>query len=63
VRTTINLPDGLINEAMKLSKCRTKTALFKLALENIIQKEKIAGIKQYRGKLDLEIDLNETRER
>ncbi len=43
MRTTINLPDGLVNEAMKLSKCRTKTALFKMALENIIQKEKKTG--------------------
>jgi len=39
MRTTINLPEDLIKKALKLSRCRTKTALFKMALENIILKE------------------------
>ncbi len=63
MRTTINLPDKLVDEAMKVSRCKTKTDLFKLALENIIRKEKISDIRKYRGKIDLDADLDKLRDR
>ena len=46
MRTTVNIPEGLINEALKITKSKTKTELIKLALENIIQKNKIMGLKK-----------------
>jgi len=33
------------------------------ALEELIRKSKISGLKKYRGKVDLDIDLNEIRDR
>lgn len=63
MRTTINLPEDLIKKALKLSRCRTKTALFKMALENIILKEEVTGIKDFKGKIDLDIDLDTIRDR
>jgi len=63
MRTTIDLPDTLINEAMALTHIKTKTDLIKTALINLIQKEKIKEIKKYYGKLDLDIDLNVLRNR
>ena len=63
MRTTLDIPEGLINEALKITQSRTKTELIKLALENIIQKNKILGLKKFRGKLDLDIDLNSLRNR
>ena len=38
MRTTLDIPETLINEALKITQSRTKTELIKLALENIIQK-------------------------
>ncbi len=58
MRTTLELPEKLIEEAMALTHIHTKTALIKTALHNIIQKEKIKDIKKFYGKIDLEIDLN-----
>ncbi len=63
MRTTIDIPEKLINEAMKVTKSRTKTELIKTALSEIIQKNKIKLIKNYKGKIDLKIDLNTVRNR
>ncbi len=64
MRTTINLPEDLIKEALRVSQCRTKTMLFKLALNNIIQQNKIVRLKDFKGKVDLSnIDLNTLRKR
>ncbi|NLK45692.1 MAG: type II toxin-antitoxin system VapB family antitoxin [Treponema sp.] len=63
MRTTLDLPEALIDEAMALMNIQTKTELIKIALTNLIQKEKIKRIKSYYGKVDLEIDLNTLRKR
>ena len=63
MRTTLDIPESLINEALRITHSRTKTELIKLALENIIRKNKIMGLKKYRGKIDLDIDLNTLRKR
>ena len=63
VRTTLDLPEALIEEAMALTHISTKTDLIKAALQNLIQKEKVRSIKQYFGKVDLDIDLDSLRKR
>jgi hypothetical protein len=63
MRTTLDLPDSLVFEAMKLTKMKTKTGLLKIALSNLIEKEKIKNIKKYYGKVNLDIDLNALRKR
>ncbi|MCL2472385.1 MAG: type II toxin-antitoxin system VapB family antitoxin [Treponema sp.] len=63
MRTTLELPDELVNEALDLTKIPSKTGLIKYALENIIRQEKIKGINSYFGKLNLDIDLNKLRSR
>jgi len=63
MRTTLELPDTLVNEAMSLTKIPTKTGLIRFALENVIQREKINGLSKYFGKLNLDIDLDKLRNR
>jgi len=63
MRTTLELPDTLVHEAMNLTKITTKTELIKSALENVIQREKIKGLTSYFGKVNLEIDLDKMRKR
>ena len=63
MRTTLDLPAPLIDEAQRLTHSKTKTQVITLALENLIQKEKIQGIKGFRGKLKLDIDLDSLRKR
>ena len=63
MRTTLDLPGDLIDEAMKLSRHRTKTAVIIAALEDFIRKSRIQGLKEFRGKIDLDIDMNAVRGR
>ncbi len=63
MRTTLDIPESLMNEAMRLTHARTKTELIRVALVNLIQKEKIQGLKDYFGKVDLELSLDTLRDR
>jgi|UniRef100_A0A7C3E9Q9 Arc/MetJ family transcription regulator len=63
MRTTLDLPEDLIQEAMKITHISTKTDLIKIALQNLIQKEKSKELKDYFGKINLDIDLDVLRKR
>jgi Arc/MetJ family transcription regulator len=63
MRTTLDLPEKLLNEAMEITRTGTKTGVIVLALRELIRKSKIADLKKYRGKIDLDIDLEELRNR
>lgn len=61
MRVTIDLPEHLLNQAMKLTHTNTKASVIVLALEELIRKSKIADLKQDKGQIDLNIDLKTTR--
>ena len=63
MRTTLDLPENLLNEAMKVTHTNTKTAVIIKALEELIRKSKISELKKYKAKIDLDINLNEIRDR
>jgi hypothetical protein len=63
MRTTLNLPKDLIDEAMKTTRINTKTQVIITALEDLIRKSKISGLKEFKGKVDLNIDMNAVRGR
>lgn len=63
MRTTLDLPESLIQEAMDLTRIKTKTEVIKTALQNLIQKEKVKDLKKYYGKIELDIDLDNLRNR
>jgi len=63
MRTTLDLPKHLIDEAMKATNINTKTQLIITALEDLIRKSKISGLKEFKGKVDLDIDINSLRGR
>ncbi|MBN2706590.1 MAG: type II toxin-antitoxin system VapB family antitoxin [Deltaproteobacteria bacterium] len=61
MRTTLDLPEKLLDEAMKATHIQTKTKVIVTALEELIRKSKITELKKYKGKVDLDIDLNTLR--
>ena len=63
MRTTLDLPENLLIDAMKATHIKTKTKVIITALEELIRKNKIAGLKKFKGKLDLDIDMNKLRGR
>jgi Arc/MetJ family transcription regulator len=63
MRTTLNLPEDLIEEAMNVTQSRTKTDVITLALRNLVRQQKLAELKDYFGKVDLDVDLDSLRKR
>ncbi len=57
MRTTLDLPEDLLNEAMSVADTKTQTVVIIKALEELIRKSTISDIKRYKGKLNLEIDI------
>ncbi|MCX7010958.1 MAG: type II toxin-antitoxin system VapB family antitoxin [Candidatus Sumerlaeota bacterium] len=63
MRTTLDLPDRLVEEAMRVSHQKTKTAVIISALEELVRKSRLQGLKPYKGHVDLDVDLSALRER
>jgi len=63
MRTTLDLPEDLLQEAMKAAHTQTKTKVIITALEELIRKSKISELKEFKGKINLDIDLNTLRGR
>ena len=63
MRTTLDLPEQLLSEAMRITQAETKTAVIVLALEELVRRAKIAELKQFKGKIELDIDLDSIRAR
>ena len=63
MRTTLDLPEDLMHKAMSLVQIKTKTQVIILALQELIRKAEISKLKKFKGKIDLDIDLNLIRKR
>ena len=63
MRTTLDLPENLLSTAMKATHIKTKTKVIITALEELIRKNQISKLKQYKGKIDIDIDMNQLRHR
>lgn len=63
MRTTLDLPEDLLKEAMQATRIQTKTKVIITALEELIRKSKLSDLKKYKGKVNLDIDLDTIRDR
>jgi Arc/MetJ family transcription regulator len=61
MRTNIEIDDGLMTEALKVSGAKTKREAVEMGLRKLIQLGKQAEIKKYFGKLQWEGDLDAMR--
>ncbi|MFZ5775860.1 MAG: type II toxin-antitoxin system VapB family antitoxin [Thermodesulfobacteriota bacterium] len=63
MRTTLDLPEELLEQVMKATRIPTKTKVIITALEELLRKTKIAELKDFKGKVDLDLDLDAVRGR
>ncbi|MDR9364005.1 MAG: type II toxin-antitoxin system VapB family antitoxin [Balneolaceae bacterium] len=63
MRTTLDIPKKLIDEAMKETGARTKSQLVKDALQAQIDQAKRKRLITVKGTIDLDIDLDKLRNR
>lgn len=63
MRTTLNIDDEALAEAMKHAEGRTKTEVINEALRAFARKRRLKQLLELRGKVRWEGDLDELRER
>jgi len=63
MRTTLDLPTDLIDEAMNITHAKNKTELIKAALQSIIEQNKRNKLINYHGRIKLDVDLDNLRKR
>jgi Arc/MetJ family transcription regulator len=61
MRTNIVIDDSLMNDALKLTGARTKKEAVELGLRTIIQIKRQERIKEFKGKLKWDGNLDEMR--
>jgi len=62
MRTNIVIDDQLMSEALRLTGIRTKREAVETALQLMVDLKKQEAIRQYRGRLEWEGDLDELRQ-
>ena len=63
MRTTLDLPEDLMQKAMVVAQIKTKTKVITLALKELIRKSELSELKKFKGQLNLDIDLDTIRDR
>jgi Bacterial antitoxin of type II TA system, VapB len=63
MRTTLDLPEDMLEKARRVSRLRTKTETVIAGLEELIRKSKREELRGLAGKIRLEVDLIRSRER
>jgi Arc/MetJ family transcription regulator len=63
MRTTLDLPEPLIEEARRLLGFKSKTDTVVLSLQELVRRKRVEELKAMLGKVKLEIDLPRSRRR
>jgi hypothetical protein len=63
MRTTLDLPEPLIDEARRLLGFKSKTDTVVVSLQELVRRKRIEELKSMLGKVKLDIDLPRSRRR
>ena len=63
MRTTLDLPEGILEEARRAANLRTKRETVIAGLEELFRKSKREGLRGLAGQIRLDVDVPGSRER
>lgn len=63
MRTTLDIPEPLLEEARRLLGFKSKTDTVVLSLQELIRRKRIEELKDMMGSVNLEIDIPSSRRR
>lgn len=63
MRTTLDIPDGLLDEARRMLGFKSKTDTVIVSLRQLLRRHRIEELKRLMGGVHLEIDLPKSRRR
>ena len=63
MRTTLDVPEPLLNEARDLLQFKSKTDTVVVALRELIRRRRVDQLKALAGQIELDIDIEHSRRR
>ena len=63
MRTTVEIPDGLMRDAVRVAHTKTKTMTIIVGLQELINRHRLDQLRSLRGAIPLTTDLRKTRKR
>jgi Arc/MetJ family transcription regulator len=63
MRTTVDIPEELIAEALRVSHAKTKTMAITLGLKELINRKRLDELRSLRGTIDVNLDVRKSRRR
>ena len=63
MRTTLDVPDGLLEEARRLLGFKSKTDAVILSLRELIRRKRLEELKDLLGSVTLDVDVPQSRRR
>jgi Arc/MetJ family transcription regulator len=63
MRTTLDLPEALLDEARRVLGFKSKTDTVVLSLTELVRRRRLEELKALAGKVELELDLDTSRRR
>ncbi len=63
MRTTLDVPDGLIEEAQRILGFKSKTDTVVLSLRELIRRKRVDELKELLGAITLDVDTARSRRR
>jgi Arc/MetJ family transcription regulator len=63
LRTTLDIPDGLIEEARRLLGFKSKTDTVVFSLQELVRRKRIEELKSLMGDVNLDLDVPASRRR
>lgn len=63
MRTTVDIPEALMRDALQVSQAKTKTMVIILGLQELIHRHKLEELRTLRGRIELTTDVRASRKR
>lgn len=63
MRTTLDIPSELIEEAQNILGFKSKTDTIIVSLQELIRRKKLEELKNLAGKIELDVDIKKSRRR
>jgi hypothetical protein len=63
MRTTLDLPEPLVEEARRLLGFKSKTDTIIVSLQELVRRKRIEELKSMLGRIELDVDLPRSRRR
>ena len=63
MRTTVDIPEELMDKALRVSRARTKTMVIVMGLQELLHRHQLEQLRALRGRIELTTNVRASRRR